>query len=257
MKTIALFSVLVAVSAAAVPVNVDSNIDWRVVGGSKAALGQFPFIISLRLGTGFHTCGGSLIGRNWVITAAHCVAGGDPSSYTVVAGTNQLNSGGAHIGVAEIVVHPDWNPSLLTNDVALLRLAAPVEESSFITTIELGCEYIDTVRDCTLIGWGRTSYPGTVPNDLQFLDLLSLPYAECKTRWANINPIVPSEICTLTKAGEGACHGDSGGPLIAQEYGINYLTGLVSWGQPCARGMPDVYTRVSSFCPWIKDKIKN
>lgn len=109
----------------------------------------------------------------------------------------------------------------------------------------------DVARDCTLIGWGRTSYPGSIPNDLQFLNLKTLTYEQCKSAWST-ETIVQSEICTLTKSGEGACHGDSGGPLIAGSDGKASLIGLVSWGAPCARGVPDVYTRVSAFLPWIK-----
>ncbi|XP_008193161.1 chymotrypsin-like proteinase 5B precursor isoform X1 [Tribolium castaneum] len=234
------------------------NSGWRVVGGSTAKPGQFPFIISLRAGGNSHICGGSIIAKDWVVTAAHCVAGGQPPAYTVVAGSNQLDSPNAtRIAVQKIIVHPDWNPSLITNDVALLKLATPIRESEFIQIISLESQNVDAVRNCTLIGWGRTSYPGSIPNDLQFLDLVSLPFTECKDRWASINPVYPTEICTFTKSGEGACHGDSGGPLIDETKKNPVLIALVSWGSPCARGMPDVYTRVSSFYQWITKTITN
>lgn len=173
-------------------------------------------------------------------------------SYTVVAGSNQLDSTNAtRIGVEKIVVHPDWNPNLIRNDVALLKLVTSIQETEFIKIVGLESENIDIVRNCTLIGWGRTSFPGNIPNDLQFLDLISLPFVECKDKWANMNPVYASEICTFTKAGEGACYGDSGGPLINRDGKNPVLIALVSWGSPCAKGMPDVYTRVSSFYNWI------
>lgn len=44
----------------------------RIVGGQNAKNNQFPYQISLRLNN-FHTCGGSIISKNYIITAAHCV----------------------------------------------------------------------------------------------------------------------------------------------------------------------------------------
>ncbi|KAJ3653901.1 hypothetical protein Zmor_013127 [Zophobas morio] len=230
---------------------VPADIGWRVVGGSNASTGQFPFIISLRTITGSHTCGGSLIANNWVITAAHCVVGGYPAYYSVVAGINQLNSNsGVSAKVADIIVHPNYNSNLIINDIALLRLSTPIQESSLIKIIQLEKNDNDNVRDAVLIGWGRTSYPGNIPNDLQYLPTRTTTYASCKNSWPT-ETIVETEICAFTQAGQGACHGDSGGPLISAESG--QLIGLVSWGAPCALGAPDVYTRVSSFIDWVKD----
>jgi secreted trypsin-like serine protease len=181
-----------------------------------------------------------------------------PSYYTVVAGTNQLNATNPlRFKVGQIIVHPEYSSSLILNDVALLRLETPIEESEEVQIVGLETEYVDTVRDCVLIGWGRTSYPGSIPNDLQFLNERTYPNDECVSRWASAHAVYSSQICTLTKVGEGACHGDSGGPLVVVKDDKFSLIALVSWGSPCARGMPDVYTRVASFHEFITDNIKN
>lgn len=62
-----------------------------------------------------------------------------------------------------------------------------------------------------------------------------------------------TQLCTEGVPGRGSCMGDSGGALIELEQ--RCLAGLVSWGVPCARGMPDIYTRVQSYKFWIENKI--
>jgi len=44
----------------------------RIVNGVEASPGEFPWMVSIKF-NGNHWCGGSLIHRNWVLTAAHCV----------------------------------------------------------------------------------------------------------------------------------------------------------------------------------------
>lgn len=106
-------------------------------------------------------------------------------------------------------------------------------------------------EDSVLVGWGTTSYPGSTPNKLQRIDLKTLSLEECKKQ--AIMPVYDKQVCTLTKRGEGACHGDSGGPLVGPNQA---QIGIVSWGNPCARGSPDVFTSVASYNSWIDKKIE-
>lgn len=104
--------------------------------------------------------------------------------------------------------------------------------------------------DCVLIGWGRTTSSGTISERLQYVDTKTLRLVDCLNYWAN-NRIGDGHLCALTTRGEGACNGDSGGPLIFEGKQI----GIVSWGSPCANGYPDVYTRVSSYITWIGEYV--
>ncbi|KAI8429519.1 hypothetical protein MSG28_000152 [Choristoneura fumiferana] len=83
------------------------------------------------------------------------------------------------------------------------------------------------------------------------INLTALSVEDCQRRFNGINPVFDTQICSLTKEGEGACHGDSGGPLVEG----SSVVGVVSWGMPCARGYPDVYTRVYAYRDWILERI--
>lgn len=57
------------------------------------------------------------------------------------------------------------------------------------------------------------------------------------------------------------CHlfqGDSGGPLVCNVRGLYYIYGVTSWGSGSCQmsGFPDVYTRVTSYLPWIQNTQK-
>lgn len=88
---------------------------------------------------------------------------------------------------------------------------------------------------------------GALPQRLQVIKLKSVSTERCKKIYHGGN-VHDSHICTFTKAGEGACHGDSGGPLIWGDK----LVGIVNWGMPCAVGYPDAYAKVSYLYDWVQ-----
>ncbi|XP_076394333.1 transmembrane protease serine 9 [Megachile rotundata] len=224
------------------------DLDSRIVGGREAPSGKFPYQVSLRQ-NGRHFCGGSIISSRYILTAAHCVQGlSNLKAITVVAGSTQLNSGGVSYGVEKAVYHNGFSQRTLVNDVAVIRVDRNIAFNNLIKPISLasGSNSYDGAS-CVLSGWGTLKAGGNVPNNLQYINLNVLSVAQCKQTHSNVGN---SHICTFTKYGEGACNGDSGGPLVVN----NVQVGVVSFGIPCGVGKPDVYTRVSSFIPWIKQQ---
>ncbi|KAK4873159.1 hypothetical protein RN001_015188 [Aquatica leii] len=223
----------------------------KIVGGITASKGQFPYQISLRY-NGEHNCGGSILNQNTVLTAAHCVDQ-FPSEYSsIVAGSNKLDEGGELRNIARYIIHEKWNPSKATDDIALIKLAEPLEFTTYIQPITAEDTFTPANVKCVLSGWGITSYPGDIPNELQYMNGVVANLNVCKLIFSQGSyPVLDSNICANAGNGIGACKGDSGGPLVSN----NKQIGIASWVVLCARGYPDVFTRVSYYSDWINSHL--
>ncbi|KAI4500260.1 hypothetical protein M0802_004677 [Mischocyttarus mexicanus] len=215
----------------------------RVVGGTDAPEGKYPYQVSLRAPS--HFCGGSIISHRYILTAAHCLVSKSASRVTVHVGSVLLNAGGKVYKAEKLVTNEKYNAFKLINDVGLVRTSEDIEFNQLVQPIKLpSSNSIKAGDGVVLTGWGRIYLNGPIPNHLQQLPLTVESQESCKAKHRGV---IDSHICTFTKRGEGACHGDSGGPLV--DNGVQ--VGIVSYGHPCALGYPDVFTRVHSFVDWV------
>lgn len=172
----------------------------------------------------------------------------------VRVGSSKYN-GGQIYQVLEYFKHPFYNLSTSRADIGLIRVKEPIGLNQHVTAIELETSYVTDKVPCTAIGFGVTS-TFLHPKTLQHIRLSTVSNAYCKFSLSDYSgkEVLDSNICTLTKIGEGTCYGDSGGPLVGEN---GRQIGVVSWGRPCAKGYPDVYTRTSSYAEWIRKIIED
>ena len=240
--------------------------DERIVGGQDANQHSWPWQAytsvcgSWGASIECNVCGASIVGANWLLTAAHCI----PKS--IVKG--QIYAGG-HIlkdmSQADIYIiksmykHPMWNyPDMFDNDIGLISLKRNIIMRGSVLPICLphAKTCFPEGTQCVTTGWGLTSEKGDFPDKLQEVAVEIFEKRACKSLngYANIKE---TALCAGYNDGRrDACSGDSGGPLVcrldAPYTGAWVLYGVVSWGYGCARpNNPGIYSSVREYMGWI------
>ncbi|XP_053967406.1 serine proteinase stubble [Anastrepha ludens] len=239
----------------------------RIVGGSNAAFGRWPWQISLRqwrTSTYLHKCGAALLNENWAITAAHCVENVPPSDLLLRMGEYDLAEEEEPYGYQErrvqiVASHPQFDARTFEYDLALLRFYEPVVFQPNIIPVCVPGSDIDFVGQTAFVtGWGRLYENGPLPSVLQEVAVPVINNTICESMYRAagfIEHIPHIFICAgWKKGGYDSCEGDSGGPMVLQreEDKRFQLGGVISWGIGCAEAnQPGVYTRISEFRDWI------
>jgi secreted trypsin-like serine protease len=220
----------------------------RIVGGSVAPAGRYPWVVSLQQPDGWHYCGGALLpGGVAVLTAAHCqVAQGDRA---VLGCVDRTSVACTRRTVVETRNNPMWSDMTSGSDVAIAVLDSPVTDVLALVSVEVNA---DCTGDATVIGWGLTREGGTRTEVLQrYVDVPLWPQALCEAAYPGA---IDATMLCAGAMGEDSCQGDSGGPLVVATPDGDRQIGIVSWGEGCARqGKPGVYTSLESpvVANWI------
>ncbi|KXJ21798.1 Transmembrane protease serine 6 [Exaiptasia diaphana] len=265
----------------------------RMVGGNKAGRGTWPWQVGIHKidwkGSLYLICSGTLIGKQWVLTIAHCFYGKNgitnkPEKQTFPPATYTLKLGDDHLKVKEpgqvdiepdvIYIHQNFNNTLFENDIALIKLQKEVNLGPFVRPVCLpkkGEHLLQPGEHGYVAGWGATlvvqvgQHPppnkiySTVLRHSAFMVQNNLTCHKATKFFFNPNVT----FCAGDgKGGNDTCKGDSGGSFVRESRQSNgkwrwVSTGLVSWGEGC--GLPGkytYYTRVEPFVDWIKETIQ-
>ncbi|GEM_PF-4899325 len=240
-----------------------------IIGGQPAAPGTWPFaafVLSHHPDGTWGSCSGSVVSPSVALTAAHCVVDRatntilPPSAFTVVTGRTDLAaSGGQVLGASGVAISPLFTLSRLRGDVGLLQLSSPTTAPAVALAQAADAPWAyASGTPIQVAGWGLLSPPPstTTPSQLYEVGLAALSGADC----ANALPSSPYDPSTmfcgaLPTLSEGACSGDSGGPVVEQSpSGIWTEVGVTSWGRADCTP-PDVFVRLAALQPWLSGEI--
>ncbi|KAK0162535.1 hypothetical protein PV327_006306 [Microctonus hyperodae] len=247
----------------------------RITDGETAIPHKYPYQVSVVWGIPpfikyRHVCGGSILNKNWVLTAGHCVTElPQIGRLAVQAGKHYIDRhepGQENRDVTLKFVHHNYPGGVAQHDIALLKLKTPLTYNEHVQPVALPPAQKQHFGNVVLTGWGSISkqFWPQLPKELQQAIIPIIDYDTCFEAFNSATDnfeLFDTQVCTGPIGGSiAACSGDSGGPLV--QFNADNKpeqVGIVSWGSyPCgASGAPSVYTRVSSYVDWIQTKLQS
>ncbi|GLV45232.1 uncharacterized protein CBL_05333 [Carabus blaptoides fortunei] len=163
------------------------ELDGRIVGGSQVSIEDYPYQVSVRI-YDYHVCGGSILDEATVLTAAHCVYGMNPSTFSVRVG-NTAHADGESVKVSRVTINRDYDSNTADYDMAILKLATSLVFNNSIQPIPLQPKGVEVPAgtEAWVSGWGVTSEDSiTVPALLRAVNLTVITNTECSNKYSPI-----------------------------------------------------------------------
>ncbi|KAJ2712136.1 hypothetical protein H4R19_002913 [Coemansia spiralis] len=237
----------------------------RVIGGTSAQQNEYPFaaFVMVEEGDTVAYCGGTIIARQWILTAGHCMVStsgsgghslavprntsaavrsagrsGSAREYATV-GAGQISVGVGNIytnqmaalKVSEVHVPKDLNLDYFDNDIALLKLSKKLHYKDSVQPIHISTASVADGLTVTGIGWGITSLHSQSTSEiLQQVDMVTGNEGLCSRIRPQFSGNDGDYICVTTPDGRDTCSGDSGGPLLQRCSGDPRNTGIAGNG---------------------------
>ncbi|XP_059174394.1 serine protease 41-like isoform X2 [Physella acuta] len=195
----------------------------QIINGKDAPANAWPWQVFVEGAEAM--CGGSIIHRQWIVTAGHCFEG--ENVVKVYYGSKVMYNGNSTMTDRRIPIERNENASPI--DMALYRLTSPLSFSDSVQPICLPEGNVWDASPCFVTGWGVMSDGGS-PNILQQIPVKILNQSVCKAFQGIIAFLEPVNNVFCTEAVDtpngGGSNGDSGGPVSCLKNGRYYLVGV-------------------------------
>jgi secreted trypsin-like serine protease len=234
------------------PINASETV--RIVGGEESKPYSRPYQVSIQSTSGSHFCGGSIIGDDLILTAAHClenVDGNNPDMQVRVGAHNLTDGSGQVIQVSTTYTHQEY-PNL-SKDVAVLELAGKVTDKNAQVIALADSTFFNAkvIAGTPMIvsGWRTLESGGQSPDKLQEVSIPYVTNEVCNQASAYNGQIQDTEICGgYAEGGKDSCQGDSGGLLVINDGKRLVQVGIVSWGEGCTeKDKYGIYANIASL----------
>jgi secreted trypsin-like serine protease len=259
-----------ASSARPAPVQSGPRARASIIGGTEAANGTFPWLafVIYKSAEGVDLCTGTVISANVILTAGHCGEDAEtgvvnePSGYAVVTGNVEWSSSAREVsGVSKVLIYPGYARSYAVGDAALLVLSTSTTAPAIsLASWPSDSTDLEAGRAAVLAGWGNTYFGQEEPTErLRWAETVLQKPSYCEAAAPTFFP--GDELCVINppEYETGACHGDSGGPLISLNPSGSELIeiGVISHGNDeCSTESPTVLTRADLIASWAHDWIE-
>uniref|UniRef100_A0A1A8N1T2 Plasminogen activator, tissue n=1 Tax=Nothobranchius pienaari TaxID=704102 RepID=A0A1A8N1T2_9TELE len=246
---------------------------FRMFGGRDSDIAEQPWQAAIsfynaRHRKHFHRCGGVLISSCWVLSAAHCFEITDkPENFEVILGRtfrNQSSSGEQIFSVENYWIHEKFDNETFDNDIVILKLKSDIgicavnsPEVLPACLPERGLMLPDWT-ECEISGYGKDAeFSAEFSERVKRGHVRLWPRERCVPEVLSGRTVTSNMLCAGDTRGlDDACKGDSGGPLVCRHKDRMTLMGVISWGDGCGqKDKPGVYTKVTHYIDWIKNKI--
>lgn len=240
------------------------NIKGRISNGQVAGRHDFPFKAALitSMPFGDSLCGGSLVSRWSVLTAASCLD--QATDAIIVLGASDLSDANELFQVRFRVqstnfrIHPLYQSDITNSDIGIVRFNFAIAGfNNAVQPVILPAENPFEDNNAIILGFGRYSAASeNFSYNLRFIQVSTISNLMCRLFFPG--QIATNHICTSGIGARGVCEGDIGSPLVIENADGNYVQiGVSSFfpGSGCMTNNPSVFTRVTSFIEFIQQNM--
>ncbi|XP_053869772.1 granzyme M-like isoform X1 [Malaclemys terrapin pileata] len=230
-----------------------------IIGGREALPHSRPYMVSIHKGD-IPACGGVLVHKRWVLTAAHCYSDLRKGLIRVLVGLHRQprrNAGVQVFTVAKFVPHPSFNRTTLANDIMLLKLDRKVVWNKETRLLPLSKKNAAPGTLCSVAGWGRFREGSKYSPVLRELNVKVMDIRMCNNSRYWDGEVTSTMMCFEgVEKGSAPCQGDSGGPVVCGKKAE--VAGVISFTDKSCVNMfkPPVATAVFKYKTWIKKYLR-